>query len=53
MKVYGAQICGDKHHGTTFVPTGPAKGNYPVHVCTKPPHDSGRHHDKNTGKSWN
>jgi hypothetical protein len=53
MHVYGAQICGDKYQSTTFVPTGRVKGYYPVHVCTKPPHSGGSHHDKNTGKSWN
>lgn len=52
MKVYGGHICGDKQQSTTFVGTGPLKGNYPIYICTKQPHQSGQHHDQNANKSW-
>lgn len=52
MKVYGGHICGKKRQSTTFVPTGPAKGHYPVYVCNKQPHTTGEHHDSEARQTW-
>lgn len=50
--VRGGEICGHRKESTTFVMTGDRRGSYPVYVCNKPPHTSGKHHDSETHQSW-
>jgi hypothetical protein len=52
MQVYGGHICGAKKQSTTFVPTGQARGHYPIYVCDKQPHARGEHKDSHANESW-